>query len=112
MSLSNASWLPSRLDPCPARAENIQADRDRRKSPGSQEMTGKLSPGLLAVLVSVGLSTALLVTMWPEVRGSLISPGDAMRLVEVRSILHGGSWFDLTEPRLGFAPGYLTHWSR
>ena len=35
-----------------------------------------------------------------------------MRLVEVRAFLHSGSWFDLTEPRLGFAPGYLTHWSR
>ncbi len=35
-----------------------------------------------------------------------------MRFVEVRAFLHGGSWFDLTEPRLGFAPGYITHWSR
>ncbi|MFI5012778.1 MAG: hypothetical protein ACHQAY_10555 [Hyphomicrobiales bacterium] len=68
--------------------------------------------GFIALLVWAGLAGALLVAMWSQLRGSLVSQDDAMRLVEVRAFLHGGSWFDLTEPRLGFPPGYLSHWSR
>ncbi|WP_235916382.1 MULTISPECIES: hypothetical protein [Alphaproteobacteria] len=37
---------------------------------------------------------------------------DVMRLVEVRDLLAGQSWFDLTQYRLGLAGGTLMHWSR
>jgi len=37
---------------------------------------------------------------------------DAMRLVEVRDLLAGQGWFDLTQYRLGLAGGTLMHWSR
>ncbi|WVT73456.1 hypothetical protein QM996_18575 [Sinorhizobium chiapasense] len=37
---------------------------------------------------------------------------DVMRLVEVRDLLAGQSWFDLTQVRLGLEGGTLMHWSR
>lgn len=37
---------------------------------------------------------------------------DVMRLVEVRDLLAGQSWFDLMQYRLGLADGTLMHWSR
>lgn len=41
-----------------------------------------------------------------------IDPDDTMRLVEVRDLLAGQSWFDLTQYRLGPDGGTLMHWSR
>ena len=70
------------------------------------------SPTRLTLVIWACLAAALLVSMWSQMRGSLVSQDDAMRLVELRAFLHGRGWFDLTEPRLGFPPGYLTHWSR
>src|SRR4051812_2074663 len=40
------------------------------------------------------------------------STDDAMRLVEVRDLLAGQSWFDLTQYRLNPPGGVVTHWSR
>lgn len=37
---------------------------------------------------------------------------DGMRLVEVRDLLAGQGWFDLTQYRLGLEGGTLMHWSR
>lgn len=37
---------------------------------------------------------------------------DVMRLVEVRDLLEGQAWFDLSQPRLGPEGGTLMHWSR
>ncbi|WDZ76814.1 hypothetical protein PWG15_19865 [Ensifer adhaerens] len=37
---------------------------------------------------------------------------DVMRLVQVRDLLAGQSWFDLTQARLGLDGGTLMHWSR
>ncbi|MGN6459853.1 MAG: hypothetical protein ACTHLY_01485 [Pseudolabrys sp.] len=41
-----------------------------------------------------------------------LSPDDAMRLVQVRDLLAGQSWFDLTQYRLAPPHGVVTHWSR
>lgn len=41
-----------------------------------------------------------------------VDPDDTMRLVEVRDLLAGQGWFDLTQYRLGPAGGTLMHWSR
>lgn len=41
-----------------------------------------------------------------------LDPDDTMRLVEVRDLLAGQSWFDLTQYRLGPDGGTLMHWSR
>jgi len=37
---------------------------------------------------------------------------DVMRLVQVRDLLNGQGWFDLTQYRLGLEGGTLMHWSR
>lgn len=37
---------------------------------------------------------------------------DATRLVEVRDLIAGQSWFDMWTPRIGGEPGMLSHWSR
>jgi len=69
----------------------------------------------LAIALALGLwlvvSIVFLFTFWHGVETSLGGPDDAMRLVEVRRLLAGQSYFDLFEPRLGLH-GYLTHWSR
>jgi len=41
-----------------------------------------------------------------------LSTDDAMRLVEVRDLLGGQSWFDLTQYRLAPPEGVRMHWSR
>ena len=37
---------------------------------------------------------------------------DAVRLVSVRDLLHGASWFDTTLPRIGAPQPLVSHWSR
>jgi hypothetical protein len=41
-----------------------------------------------------------------------LSNDDAMRLVEVRDLLAGQGWFDMTQYRLNPPTGVATHWSR
>jgi len=41
-----------------------------------------------------------------------LSTDDAMRLVEVRDLLAGQSWFDMTQYRLDPPAGVVSHWSR
>ncbi len=63
---------------------------------------------------------ALLLLIWAVAVFSLVagfganslSPDDAMRLVQVRDLLAGQSWFDLTQYRLDPPDGVVTHWSR
>ena len=42
----------------------------------------------------------------------VLSPDDAMRLSEVRDLLAGQSWFDLTQWRMDVPVGLPMHWSR
>ena len=44
--------------------------------------------------------------------GGIPNADDAARLVEVRDLLAGQGWFDLTQYRLGLEGGTLMHWSR
>ena len=44
--------------------------------------------------------------------GQSLSTDDAMRLVQVRDLLAGQSWFDLTQYRLSPPDGVAMHWSR
>ena len=71
--------------------------------------SARLEPLLLAVLAT------LFVTL-VGLRGSdatgIANSDDLMRLVEVRDLLAGQSWFDLHQYRLGLEGGTLMHWSR
>lgn len=65
---------------------------------------------LLFLAVSFSLTFVSLLTG----RFGQIGPDgdDVMRLVQVRDLLEGQPWFDLTQPRLGPEGGTLMHWSR
>ncbi len=67
------------------------------------------------VAIAWGLVSALLVAVhWAAISaGRLPDPDDALRLVQVRDLLAGQGWFDLTQYRID-APGggVAMHWSR
>lgn len=75
--------------------------------------------------MSAGNARALLLLLWLIVSAWLISttwqfivpmnfrdPDDALRLVQVRDLLGGQSWFDLTQHRIFPPAGVPMHWSR
>lgn len=68
-------------------------------------------PGLIAVWLV--LSALLMIRFWPEVTALHFSDADdLMRLMQVRDLLHGQSWFDMTQHRLDPPTGLAMHWSR
>jgi hypothetical protein len=72
---------------------------------------GLTRASVLTLALWLVVCAALLLALAPGVASSLAGPDDALRLVEVRRLLAGQSYFDMIEPRLG-EHGYLTHWSR
>jgi hypothetical protein len=65
-----------------------------------------------ALLVVVWLAT-IAAHLFTTLRAGIdLSTDDAMRLVEVRDLLAGQSWFDLTQYRLDPPTGVVMHWSR
>lgn len=48
----------------------------------------------------------------PQLAGYLGDMDDATRLVEVRDLIAGQSWFDMWTSRIGGEAGMLSHWSR
>jgi hypothetical protein len=66
--------------------------------------------GWAVALLCLAVALALAV----PVRSGLfdaMATDDAMRLVEVRDLLAGQAWFDLTQHRLDPPQGSLMHWS-
>ena len=75
-----------------------------------------LPPGLMARVALVWLlaSAALLIGSWDAI-GSRAFPGpdDELRMVQLRDLLAGQSWFDTTQYRIDAASGGVAmHWSR
>lgn len=68
---------------------------------------------VMTVVFSIGAIVSILLLNLP---GTIDYVGadndDAMRLVEVRDLLAGQGWFDMTQYRLGLEGGTLMHWSR
>src|SRR5690348_3158904 len=67
-----------------------------------------------AVALFIWLSRVVLVVI-PAARNPTslsLSTDDAMRLAEVRDLLHGQAWFDLTQWRMNVPFGLSMHWSR
>lgn len=48
----------------------------------------------------------------PLIGTKLADPDDYMRLLQVRDLLAGQSWFDVTQHRMGLPDGASMHWSR
>ena len=61
-----------------------------------------LTAGFL--IISVYLATSFSSPVW--------GPDDAMRLVQIRDLLAGQGWFDLSQSRLDPAQAVVMHWSR
>ncbi len=72
---------------------------------------GGAYPKIPILLVFLGVAITL---ASPAINGGIfdaLSTDDAMRLVEVRDLIGGQSWFDLSQHRLD-PPGTSMHWSR
>jgi hypothetical protein len=65
---------------------------------------------LCALLIGLLLSWARVTDVWTT--GAFDDPDDAMRLVQIRDLLNGQGWFDLTAYRLAPPAGVFSHWSR
>jgi len=75
--------------------------------------TGAMREPNFAVLLGIAwlfIAADLVIKQWAATGLTLSDTDDAMRLVQMRELLAGQSWFDLHEPRLG--AGYESHWSR
>jgi hypothetical protein len=77
------------------------------KSPGASQNPRSETRTLLVLIWTVAVAT-----LWVSFGTSSLSTDDAMRLVEVRDLLAGQNWFDLTQYRLDPPHGVVTHWSR
>jgi hypothetical protein len=69
-------------------------------------------PGAIAAALVLGL-----VLTWPRVvavwqTGAFFDSDDAMRMVQVRDLLAGQAWFDMTIHRIDPPRGLFIHWSR
>ena len=67
-------------------------------------------PVVLAFIALVAITAAMHFGSYVDYVGA--DNDDVMRLVEVRDLLAGQSWFDLMQYRLGLEGGTLMHWSR
>ena len=69
------------------------------------------SPKIIMVMLWVAVVAALAAPAIGAGVFDAMSTDDAMRLVEVRDLIAGQAWFDLTQHRLD-PPGITMHWSR
>lgn len=74
----------------------------------------RLSPRRAALLLWVIACAVLLATHWASLPGlRTVDPDDALRLVQVRDLLSGQGWWDVSQHRINPAGGGgLMHWSR
>ncbi|MGQ2932090.1 MAG: hypothetical protein ACT6Q3_16585, partial [Sphingopyxis sp.] len=67
----------------------------------------------LAVALALGVMAVMLAIYWPAIVTMGFRDGDdALRLVQVRDLIAGQSWFDTTQYRINPPSGGLMHWSR
>ena len=80
--------------------------------PQTAERRQGMTPGILILysLLAIALLLAVSLPFATDYVGA--DNDDTMRLVMVRDLLAGQSWFDTTQYRLGLAGGTLMHWSR
>jgi len=79
--------------------------------------TLKLPQNLFVALTIIACIALGVVLTWPQTlsvwqHGSFDDPDDAMRLVQVRSLLAGQNWFDMTVYRIDAPNSSVLHWSR
>ena len=82
----------------------MQADRRARANEKPTRRIALVWLILSVIFVAVGLQRLI--------QGQFPDPDDALRLVQVRDLLAGQSWFDLYQYRIDAPDGTLMHWSR
>jgi hypothetical protein len=78
--------------------------------PQSPPARGALDTRVLVGMIWLATVVAYLAASFGQ--GGDLSTDDAMRLVQVRDLLAGQRWFDLTQHRLSPPEGLTMHWSR
>jgi hypothetical protein len=68
--------------------------------------------GFLVAITWFCLAALLILKAAQAPGGLILSPDDAMRLTQVRDLLHGQSWFDTAQWRMNTPYGLPMHWSR
>ena len=67
----------------------------------------------LAALIVAGFILLSVMMQWRQITALyFFDPDDSLRLVQVRDLLAGQSWFDVTQYRMNPPYGGLMHWSR
>ncbi len=77
-------------------------------------MLRQIRPWQSATFVWLLTLTLLLIWRWHDVLTlSSLDPDDALRMVQVRDLLHGQAWWDISQHRINpMGGGGLMHWSR
>src|SRR5262245_36030360 len=70
------------------------------------------TPPAWALFATLFFVIAALAGPMTSLSASLGDTDDAVRLVSVRELLAGASWFDTTLPRIGAPEPLISHWSR
>ncbi|MGY3237858.1 hypothetical protein ACVMAJ_004748 [Bradyrhizobium sp. USDA 4448] len=76
-----------------------------------QRSTAEPKPAIVLAMIWAAIVAVLALPAIKTGVFDTLSTDDAMRLVEVRDLLSGQGWFDLTQYRLD-PPGIAMHWSR
>lgn len=100
--------VPAHVKASEALAEYPAATMSR--AAGASVFARTHKPVWIAFVVLAALSAILHFASYVDYVGS--DNDDVMRLVQVRDLLSGQGWFDLTQYRLGLEGGTLMHWSR
>ncbi len=67
----------------------------------------------LSALIMAALIIASILYGWTQINALIFNdPDDFLRMVEIRDLLAGQSWFDVTQYRMNPPHGGLMHWSR
>ncbi|MGB8277027.1 MAG: hypothetical protein WCF20_03710 [Methylovirgula sp.] len=96
---------------------NLTVDAAKRQTQSRQDTVRAASrPAPLWFLIGIALGLGLILSytrvleVWHK--GTFFDSDDAMRLVQVRNLLNGQAWFDMTAYRLDPPHGVFMHWSR
>lgn len=82
-------------------------------APAASAKSGEGSWPLRVLIMWLVLVILLLAVEAPAIRiGRFGDPDDALRLMEVRDLLAGQSWFDVHQYRIAAPEGVAMHWSR
>ena len=65
---------------------------------------------MVGLTIMVGLTWPLTLAIWTD--GRFLDTDDAMRMLQIRDLLAGQAWFDLTQYRLLPPAGMPMHWTR